>query len=172
MSPVRSRIVLLPCASHRRRRACRKIAPSADAILPFASLAKECCDAPSGLTLAYRNRPVDRNCSQVKRHGPRGPPSPARQRPCVNVPHRRPANRDARNPGALDVPERSDRTARRAAGYYCAVGVTNRNVRLTRSPCTAGAFGTRCSHSACVRPRITSRLPCVSRYACVTPLAR
>jgi reactive intermediate/imine deaminase len=44
---------------------------------------------------------------------------------------------------------------------------TQRKVRLMRSPRAPGSFGTRCTHSCCVRPRITSRLPCVSASVCV-----
>ncbi|CAI8915948.1 hypothetical protein EMIT0158MI4_20548 [Burkholderia ambifaria] len=52
------------------RRACRKNAPVRGAFQLFDSLVKECCDAPSGLTLAYRNQAVDRIRLKPLSHGP------------------------------------------------------------------------------------------------------
>ncbi|CAI8695727.1 hypothetical protein EMIT0111MI5_30139 [Burkholderia sp. IT-111MI5] len=47
-----------------------KIAPGCDAFQPFDSLVNDCCDAPSEVSLIYRNRAVDRICLKPIWDGP------------------------------------------------------------------------------------------------------
>ncbi|CAM2188589.1 hypothetical protein BO443_80334 [Burkholderia orbicola] len=62
----------------------------ADAFVPFLSVVNNCCDAPSEVSLTYRNRAVDRIYLKALRDGPERPAGHAALNSCGNVPHAQP----------------------------------------------------------------------------------